>query len=116
MQEDYWASALRAFGYSLGRYIYLLDAVCDMDKDAKKDGYNPVLLMEKQPEEMRGTLEMLLGRAAVAFERLPLVQDEALLRNILYSGLWQGYDDCLRRRAQKKNKQDKESEVDGHGE
>ena len=58
----------------------------------------------------------LLGRAAVAFERLPLVQDEALLRNILYSGLWQGYDDCLRRRAQKKNKQDKESEVDGHGE
>ena len=116
MEEDFWAPALSAFGDSLGRYIYLLDAVCDSEKDAKKGGYNPVLLMEKQPEEMRGTLEMLLGRAAVAFERLPLVQDEALLRNILYSGLWQGYDDCLRRRAQKKNKQDKESEVDGHGE
>ena len=116
MEEDFWAPALAAFGDSLGRYIYLLDAVCDSEKDAKKGGYNPVLLMEKQPEERRGTLVMMLGRAAVAFERLPLVQDEALLRNILYSGLWQGYDDCLRRRAQKKNKQDKESEVDGHGE
>ena len=62
-------------------------------------------------------MKMLLGGAAVAFERLPLMQDEAILRNILYSGLWQGYDDCLRRRAEKQKKStDKESEVDGHGE
>ena len=31
MEEDYWANALRAFGYSLGRYIYLLDATCESD-------------------------------------------------------------------------------------
>ena len=116
MTDDGWAPALRAFGDSLGRYIYLLDAVCDSEKDAKKGGYNPVLLMEKEPEDMRETLEMLLGGAAMTFERLPLVQDEALLRNILYSGLWQGYDACLRRREQKKTKDKKESEVDGHGE
>jgi len=114
MQEDYWSNALRAFGYSLGRYIYLLDAVCDMDKDAKKDGYNPVLLMEKQPEEMRDTLELLLGDASAAFEKLPLIQDEAILRNILYSGVWQGYNEYLHKKDKKK--MNKESEVKGHGE
>ena len=113
MDEDYWANALRAFGYSLGRYIYLLDATCDYDKDAKKSGYNPVILMEKRPEDMRDTLELLLGDASAAFEKLPLIQDEGILRNILYSGVWQGYNEYLHRKDKKMNK---ESEVEGHGE
>ena len=113
MDEDYWANALRAFGYSLGRYIYLLDATCDYDKDAKKSGYNPVILMEKKPEDMRDTLELLLGDASAAFEKLPLIQDEGILRNILYSGVWQGYNEYLHRKDKKMNK---ESEVEGHGE
>ncbi len=112
MQEDYWANALRAFGYSLGRFIYMLDAVCDYDKDVKKASYNPVVLMDKKPEDMRDTLELLLGDASAAFERLPLIQDEAILRNILYSGVWQGYNEYLH----KKDKKMKESEVEGHGE
>lgn len=114
MEEDYWSGALRAFGYSLGRYIYMLDAVCDYDKDQKKTGYNPVILMGKRPEDMRDTLELLLGDASAAFERLPLVQDEDILRNILYSGVWQGYNEYLHKKDKKKN-MNKESEVDGHG-
>ncbi|MBE5811429.1 MAG: hypothetical protein E7318_10920 [Clostridiales bacterium] len=113
MQEDYWSGALRAFGYSLGRYIYLLDAACDADKDAKKGSYNPVLLMEKKPEDMRDTLEMVLGDASAAFEKLPLIQDEEILRNILYSGVWLGYNEYLHK---KDKKMMKESEVKGHGE
>lgn len=116
MQEDYWAGALRAFGYSLGRYIYMLDAVCDHDKDLRKGGYNPVVLMEKKPEDMRDTLEMLLGDASAAFEKLPLVQDEDILRNILYSGVWLGYNECLHQREKKNPTMNKESEGNGHGE
>ena len=112
MAEDYWANALRAFGYSLGRYIYLLDATCDYDKDVKSGSYNPVVLMDKKPEDMRDTLELLLGDASAAFEKLPLIQDEEILRNILYSGVWQGYNEYLH----KKDKKKKESEVEGHGE
>lgn len=112
MTEDYWANALRAFGYSLGRYIYILDAVCDYDKDVKSGSYNPVILMEKKPEDMRDTLELLLGNASAAFERLPLIQDEEILRNILYSGVWQGYNEYLHKKDKKMNN---ESEVDGHG-
>ena len=113
MAEDYWANALRAFGYSLGRYIYILDATCDYDKDVKSGSYNPVILMEKKPEDMRDTLELLLGDASAAFEKLPLIQDEAILRNILYSGVWQGYNEYLHKKDKKMNK---ESEVEGHGE
>ena len=71
-------------------------------------------LMEKQPEEMRDTLELLLGDASAAFEKLPLIQDEAILRNILYSGVWQGYNEYLHKKDKKK--MNKESEVEGHGE
>lgn len=115
MQEDYWSGALRAFGYSLGRYIYLLDATCDYDKDVKNGSYNPVILMGKKPEDMRPTLELLLGDASAAFEKLPLIQDEEILRNILYSGVWLGYNEYLHKKEQK-IKMKKESEVTGHGE
>lgn len=101
MEEDFWSGALRAFGASLGRYIEMLDAVCDTEKDAKSGAYNPVLLLGRQPEEMQDTLQLLLGDASAAFESLPLVQDAELLRNILYSGLWGGYAECLQRRAKK---------------
>ncbi len=113
MTPDYWSHALHAFGFSLGRFIYMMDAVCDVDKDVKKGSYNPVVLMERQPEDMRETLEMLLGDASAAFESLPLIQDETILRNILYSGVWQDYNEYLQKRQKKMNK---ESEVDGHGE
>ncbi len=115
MEEDYWAYALRAFGYSLGRFIYMMDAVCDYEKDARKGSYNPVVLMDRKPEEMRETLELLLGDASAAFERLPLIQDEAILRNILYSGVWQVYQAKLYQKDKKKHMK-KESEVKAHGE
>ena len=37
------------------------------------------------------TLELLIAEATESFEILPLEQDLDLLRNILYSGVWQRY-------------------------
>ncbi len=100
-KEDYWAPALRRFGLSLGRFIYLCDAACDYDQDLKRGGYNPVVLLGRQPEELRDELLNLLGDASAAFEQLPLVQDVEILRNILYSGIWQGYNEKMHKRAEK---------------
>lgn len=33
-------------------------------------------------------LNDMMARAARAFERLPLIEDAAIMRNILYSGIW----------------------------
>ena len=98
MKDDYWRGALRAFGTSLGRFIYLADAACDYDKDRKSGSYNPVVLMGRAPEDMRDMLMQTLGAASIAFESMPMLRDEHILRNVLYSGIWQTYNESMEKR------------------
>ena len=89
IEEDRWAPTLRRFGYSLGKFIYFLDAACDLAQDQKCRHCNPLLpLALSSGEAFLPQLQLLIGDAADEFERLPLVQDAELLRNILYSGVW----------------------------
>lgn len=92
-EEDMWAPALRQMGQSLGRFIYLLDAALDYEKDQKKGKYNPYLAMGtgKDWDRWEEYLVLTMSRCTAAFEMLPLVQDKALLDNILYSGVWVNY-------------------------
>ena len=92
-EEDMWAPTLRQMGHALGRFIYLLDAAMDYDKDKRKGMYNPYLAMGtgKDPARWEEYLVLTMGRCTEAFEKLPLVQDKALLDNILYSGVWVSY-------------------------
>ena len=98
-EEDLWAENLRQMGFYLGRFIYLLDAALDYEKDAKKGKYNPYLAMGTGKDWARWEeyLVLTMGRCTDAFEKLPLVQDKPLLDNILYSGVWTG-----KRRKEKK--------------
>lgn len=94
-QEDNWATILRNMGGALGVFIYILDACVDMERDRKKGLYNPLLAFAEenngQAPEQQSILTMLMGEAAEQFELLPLVQDIGLLRNVVYSGVWQRY-------------------------
>ena len=40
---------------------------------------------------MQEILEIPIGNAVRIFEKLPLLQDVHLMRNILYGGVWQQY-------------------------
>ncbi|MCD8155297.1 MAG: DUF5685 family protein [Clostridiales bacterium] len=88
---DFWSKSLWSFGFELGRFIYLMDASMDYPKDIKANHYNPLIRMNRKPEEMEPILKMTMGKAMEIFEKLPLVQDVNLLRNILYGGVWQKY-------------------------
>ena len=92
-EEDLWAPTLQQMGDALGRFIYLLDAAVDYDKDEKKGKYNPYLAMGtgKDWPRWKEYLVLTMGRCTANFEKLPLVQDKALLDNILYSGVWVNY-------------------------
>ena len=82
---------LERFGYLLGRYIYLCDALDDLEDDRKKGNYNPFLLTRgqiKNEELAEHSLNMMAAGAAEHFERLPLVENLEILRNILYAGVW----------------------------
>lgn len=89
-QEDLWADTLRQMGEALGRFIYLMDAVLDAPEDRKKGSYNPTLLLEDVPD-WEQVLSLTMARCTAYYEKLPLVQDKALLDNILYSGVWVPY-------------------------
>ena len=90
-KEDFWSNSLRKFGYELGRFVYLMDASLDYEYDKKKNNYNPLFEMKKQPEEMEPILMQAIGNATAIFEKLPILQDLGILRNVLYGGVWQSY-------------------------
>ena len=93
VREDMWTDTLRQMGNALGRFVYLLDAELDYDKDKKQGKYNPFLAKgeEKNLRVWEDYLVLTMGRCTENFEKLPLVQDKALLDNILYSGVWVSY-------------------------
>ena len=93
-REDRWAPQLRSLGGALGRFIYILDACMDLDKDALLGRYNPLRRRYgmNNAAAFRDILKMLLGDAVRAFDTLPLVQDAGLMQNILCAGLWAAFD------------------------
>ena len=91
-RSDNWEPYLRKIGFGLGKFIYIADAACDYYSDIKKGSYNPLVLTGETPENIRPALTGILGNVSKAFETLPLLQDEHLLKNILYSGIWLKYN------------------------
>ena len=103
-REDFWAEDLRQLGFCLGRFIYLTDAAMDYRRDRRKKKYNPFLAMGTGENFQRWEQYLVLAMAKCtdAYERLPLVQDKALLDNILYSGVWMSFRRLQRKRGEEK--------------
>ncbi|MEA5002317.1 MAG: DUF5685 family protein [Christensenella sp.] len=79
-------------GYSLGRWVYLIDAAEDWEKDAAAGEYNVYLYKYRQrtqtaKEEILRSLQYSLAQASQALERLTLKKNKELLQNIIYLGL-----------------------------
>lgn len=90
-RDDRWANDLRQMAHSLGRFLYLLDAVLDRESDRKRGLYNPALCLQSDgatEEDLRDILLLLMADCTAAWERLPLVGDAELMRSILYTGVW----------------------------
>ena len=85
-RKDTWSPALRRVGFHLGKFIYILDAYDDLEKDEKNGSFNPLLGMKDKPhldDYVRGVLTMTLSDCTGAFETLPVVENVDILRNIL---------------------------------
>ena len=96
-KEDEWYQELKTLGYYMGKFIYLMDAYEDIDKDEKKGGYNPLCTLRKDNAKDFETLTRLMmtsmmSECAKSFERLPILLHADILRNILYSGVWTKYE------------------------
>ena len=108
--EDMWESSLRRMGFYLGKFIYILDAYDDVEKDAENGNYNPFLKkykMEGFEEEIRRMLVMMLSEACREFEKLPVIRYGDILRNILYSGVWCRFTAIGQKRREEREKEKK---------
>lgn len=93
-REDFWSGDMRRLGDAIGRFIYLMDAWDDLEKDKRSGAYNPFLTIadDADYEEKAGNILTMEAAAATrTFERLPLLSEVDILRNILYSGIWIRY-------------------------
>ena len=112
-QDDAWSKTLHCMGYYMGKFIYIIDAYDDLKKDEKSGSYNPLLAMKREsPKEfetfVRINLTSLMAECAKSFERLPIVENAEILRNIIYSGVWTRYE-YLQLKEKKKDNTPKEN-------
>lgn len=91
-EEKVWLESLEKIGYAIGKFIYILDAYDDLEKDRKKGCFNPLFFSQLTGENLDGWIEDVLrgiiAQGAREFEKLPILEDVGILRNILYSGIW----------------------------
>lgn len=89
---------LAHIGYMLGRFIYIIDAYEDIEKDKNKNSFNPFALSEKAPDknEIYELLSLNLSSMAASYELLDLKINKPILDNIIYLGLSGVLDSILK--------------------
>ena len=103
-RQDCWSDRMRRFGFFLGKFIYLMDAYDDVEKDCRKGNFNP--LKEKYNTKdfdkwVKDMLTIYAAEAAKNFEALPIIEDGEIIRNILYAGMWNRFYEVCNMRNNK---------------
>lgn len=98
-------------GYNLGRWIYILDAYDDLEKDFKQKSYNPIIYQyeyngndinsfkESVKESLNFSLNYSMSEVEKAYLLLDIEKNKGILDNILYSGLIVKTDKVLQGRG-----------------
>lgn len=84
------ARALYRMGYCLGKWVYIADAVCDIEKDIKNGAFNPLKekcqTVKQAKLSQKENLNFCISEAAAAFELLKIYKFKNILGNIIYCG------------------------------
>lgn len=88
---------LRRMGYLLGRWIYLMDALDDLEDDIKNDSYNPFRYCEAVGEESSkeravGSLYLTIAELIRAYDLLEVKAFDGILSNVFELGLKNAVD------------------------
>jgi len=101
--------------YNLGKWVYLMDAWDDREKDEKSGSYNPFLLLKMETEQAAFLLNITRNEAMKAYDLLTLQTQNSLLENIMTLGLMHaqervlsGQECCTAKDAARMDKGDKE--------
>ena len=72
-------------GYCIGKWVYLIDALDDREKDVKNKCYNAVLNLTD--ESVVSNLNVCSNEAGASFELLDDTKFSNIIRNVLYLGM-----------------------------
>lgn len=101
--SDELRSNLYNFGYSLGKWIYLIDALDDLEEDIKNNKFNPINFLYNKDnlpykeflENIEKRLEFSIFNCAYTckeiLEILPLTRNKEILENIINLGMMDKY-------------------------
>ena len=114
-KEDCWQEDVRRMAFFLGKFIYLMDAYEDLEKDKNSGSYNPLkLIMDSEDfeEKCENILTMMAAECSKEFEKLPVLYEADIIRNVLYTGMWAKYDKIKSDRERKAAKIKAEGKYD----
>ena len=109
MKDDEWSDELRVLGNNLGRFIYLLDAYDDLEKDEKKNNYN-VFKYHKDVEILIHLQKTYLKHIWQDVQELLRDCRFLLMQNFKKYHIFRCMDKVLRRQKEKNNTAGKQLE------
>lgn len=116
MDLDTLVETTGRIGWHLGKWIYLIDAVDDIEENLESGSYNPLLYRfsydaaGETPQEFRDRIESdlrfnlfhYLAIASNSLQELPLQKNQGILENIIYLGLYRKTEEIITRVEKKK--------------
>jgi len=100
---------LGELGYNLGRWIYVMDALDDLDDDKKSGSYNPLIYRDGGAGGAEDTLYNYLGRVSAAVDLLAIKKNKGIIDNVVLLGL-RGRTDSLLKSDEKSDEEGKNGE------
>jgi len=95
MLPEHERAAAQWMYYNLGKWVYLVDAWDDREKDEKSGSYNPFLLTKMEREQAEFLLNITLNEAKKGYDLLTLNAESGLLDNIMTLGLMHAQERVL---------------------
>lgn len=109
LSGESYTDSLGELSYHLGRFVYILDAIDDVESDFKKKEYNPFLVgyhyesREKfdcdRGEEIKFILYSTYNAIKDSYSNVKMISNEGVVTNVLWYGLKSRIDEILGRKC-----------------
>lgn len=104
--NDLQKRVLSEFGYQIGRWVYLIDAADDYEKDKKSGNFNLFIKADINDKDyINSVLSQSLARAYDAYNLLDIIDFKPIIDNMMLYGFPNKQNAVLNNRQEVKNEQ-----------
>lgn len=95
-EDENQSRVLKHLGYCIGRYVYIMDAIDDLDEDLKNGQYNPFIISDEllktdstqqTKEKAIEIIDRTIFEIQNTYELLNVSRFNNIIENIIYEGL-----------------------------